>query len=390
VLGGPLEDTHFAGEAVERGYGRALPTFNGGSRGDEAVDHPGEWAIELRREKGEQLLPHVQTERRLSACEVGRCSLAARERSRRAKADGDLDDQDRFDEQRDEREEIVAQDAEPRRRQEQNVRPDCGGHRRQQARTAASVPRRDDHRCREKHEWMTGPEPVEEVLDRHGDRYGRDGDCVAAQDPELATHRFRSISAAVARVGLDEGSVRELAIIPRDRLMSEELALWHDFNVALVTAAAGLLGLLFVALSIHIRALSDRRNAELRSVARSVFLGYVVALAFGFLALLPQSLVWFGVEIFLLNLLAIVPFSAAARSGLRASGVGYSRNVTILQFLAGFGLFATALVAAIGVAVGATWALFLIASLAVIALLWGVFNTWELIFRMQGVGSPAE
>ena len=36
--------------------------------------------------------------------------------------------------------------------------------------------------------------------------------------------------------------------------MSEDLVLWHDFNVALVTAAAGLLGLLFVALSIHIRA----------------------------------------------------------------------------------------------------------------------------------------
>ena len=168
--------------------------------------------------------------------------------------------------------------------------------------------------------------------------------------------------------------------------MSEELVLWHDFNVALVTAAAGLLGLLFVALSIHIRALSDRRNAELRSVARSIFLGYVVALAFGFFALLPQSLWWFGVEIFLLNLAAVVPFAAAARSGLRASGVGYSRNVTIVQFLAGFGLFAAALVGAIGVAVGETWALYLSAGLAVIALLWGVFNTWELIFRMQNVG----
>jgi len=169
--------------------------------------------------------------------------------------------------------------------------------------------------------------------------------------------------------------------------MSEELALWHDFNVALVTAAAGLLGLLFVALSIHIRALTDRRNAELRSVARSIFLGYVVALAFGFLALVPQALRWFGVELFLLNLGAFVPFGAAARSGLRASGVGYSRNVTIIQFIAGFGLFGSALVGAIGVSVGEVWGLYLSAGLAVIALVWGVFNTWELIFRMQNVGS---
>ena len=168
--------------------------------------------------------------------------------------------------------------------------------------------------------------------------------------------------------------------------MSEELTLWHDFNVALVTAAAGLLGLLFVALSIHIRALSDRRNAELRSVARSIFLGYVVALAFGFLALLPQSLRWFGVEILLLNLAAVVPFGAAARSGLRATGVGFDRRVTVVQFIAGFGLFAMAIAGSIGVAVGSASALFVVAGIAIVALLWGVFNTWELIFRMQSVG----
>ena len=40
--------------------------------------------------------------------------------------------------------------------------------------------------------------------------------------------------------------------------------------------------------------------------------------------------------------------------------------------------------------VGETWALYLSASLAVIALLWGVFNTWELIFRMQRVGGAAD
>jgi modulator of FtsH protease len=168
--------------------------------------------------------------------------------------------------------------------------------------------------------------------------------------------------------------------------MSEELAAWHDFNVSLVAAAAALLGLLFVALSIHIRALSDARNAELRSVARSIFLGYVVALAFGFFGLLPQTLLWFGIELVVLNLAAAVPFAAAARSGLRASGIGYSRLVTVAQFAAGFGLFAVSLIAAVGVALGQPWALFLIAALAVVALLWGLFNTWELIFRMQRVG----
>jgi len=168
--------------------------------------------------------------------------------------------------------------------------------------------------------------------------------------------------------------------------MSEELVLWHDFNVALVTAAAALLGLLFVALSIHIRALSDRRNEELRAVARSIFLGYVVALAFGFLALMPQSLWALGVELIALNIAATIPFASAARSGLRPTGVGYDRRVTMIQFAAGFLLFAAALTGSIGLAVGESRALFLMAGLAVLSLLWGVFNTWELIFRMQSVG----
>jgi hypothetical protein len=169
--------------------------------------------------------------------------------------------------------------------------------------------------------------------------------------------------------------------------MSEDLGLWHDFNVALVTAAAGLLGLLFVALSIHIRTLTDQRNAELRSVARSIFLGYVVALAFGFLALMPQTLWAFGLELLVLNVAASIPFAAASRAGLRATGVGFDRRVTMLQFVAGFALFAVAITGSIGVTVGEASALYIVGGIAIVALLWGLFNTWELIFRMQNVGA---
>ncbi len=105
----------------------------------------------------------------------------------------------------------------------------------------------------------------------------------------------------------------------QDIAVSEDLVLWHDFNVALVTAAAGLLGLLFVALSIHIRTLTEKRNAELRSVARSLWA--------------------LGLELLALDVAATIPFTLAARSGLRATGVGFDRRVTILQFVAGFGLF---------------------------------------------------
>jgi hypothetical protein len=167
------------------------------------------------------------------------------------------------------------------------------------------------------------------------------------------------------------------------RPMAEELALWHDFNLSVVTASAALLGLLFVALSIHMRVLSARENAELRAVARTVFLGYVLSLGIGFLALMPQTLWAFGLELLVLILAATVPFASAARDGLHASGVGYDRRVTIVQFVAGIGLFVVSIAAAIGVAAGDARALYAIGGIAVVSLLWGVFNTWELIFRVQ-------
>jgi modulator of FtsH protease len=165
--------------------------------------------------------------------------------------------------------------------------------------------------------------------------------------------------------------------------VSEDLALWHDFNLGVVTASAALLGLLFVALSIHMRVLSADENAELRSVARTVFLGYVLSMGISFLALVPQTLWAFGVEVLGVALVATLPFAAAARSGLRARGVGYDRRVTIIQFIAGFALFAVTLAAAIALAGGEARALYVVGAIGVLSLLWGVFNTWELIFRVQ-------
>lgn len=87
-------------------------------------------------------------------------------------------------------------------------------------------------------------------------------------------------------------------------------------------------------------------------------------------------------------LAATLPFAAAARSGLRATGVGYDRKVTVLQFIAGFALFAVSIAAAIGVFVGEATALYIVAGIGVLSLIWGVFNTWELIFRVQRIDEP--
>lgn len=90
---------------------------------------------------------------------------------------------------------------------------------------------------------------------------------------------------------------------------------------------------------------------------------------------MPQSLSAFGLELIGVILAATLPFAAAARSGLRATGVGYDRRVTVLQFIAGFALFAVSIAAAIGVFVGEAGALYFVAGIGVLSLVWGVLNT---------------
>src|SRR5205823_5605615 len=61
--------------------------------------------------------------------------------------------------------------------------------------------------------------------------------------------------------------------------------------------AGSLIGLLFVAVSVHLRLLSDEHYADLRQDARAILLEYVVAMGLSLFPLIPQSLVALGQEI---------------------------------------------------------------------------------------------
>ena len=147
MFGRTLEHAYFGCEAVQGGHGlRALAPFDRRSRGNETVDHTDERPIELRGEQGEQLFPHVQTKSRLSPRKIGRGCLAARQLSGPLKPNSDLDDEDRLGQKGQQREDVVAKDAEAGGRQEQNVSADRRDHGGKKTGAAAAVPRRDDHR----------------------------------------------------------------------------------------------------------------------------------------------------------------------------------------------------------------------------------------------------
>ena len=89
------------------------------------------------------------------------------------------------------------------------------------------------------------------------------------------------------------------------------LAAWHDFAVMLGGAAAALTGLVFVAVSIQLRALAQDRLLRQRATSSVLFLFTIVAASAAIL--IPQSPRLLGVEFLALVLTSMV----ASREGLR-------------------------------------------------------------------------
>ncbi|HEX2681496.1 MAG TPA: hypothetical protein VHQ03_09410 [Candidatus Dormibacteraeota bacterium] len=79
---------------------------------------------------------------------------------------------------------------------------------------------------------------------------------------------------------------------------------WHDFFVAAASAAAALTGLLFVALSLHIRYIVS--EPTYRSMARGSLIGLVMVLILSFNLLVRQPAQWTGIELALVGGLYVI------------------------------------------------------------------------------------
>lgn len=69
---------------------------------------------------------------------------------------------------------------------------------------------------------------------------------------------------------------------------SDLVARWHDFYILSGTAAATLMGLLFVSLSLHVETLRKDPHNQLGRVARSAFTSFLIALFIALLMLAPD------------------------------------------------------------------------------------------------------
>lgn len=170
----------------------------------------------------------------------------------------------------------------------------------------------------------------------------------------------------------------------------QALQVWHDFYITAGAAAATLVGLLFVGLSIHIRAVVSHR--EVRSLAIVTLLDFVVILLVSLVILEPaeNSKETAGA----LATVAVFGLASTASpivEGLKARRVSMmDLRLLLLRFgFSAFAAFGIVMAAALFWAGDLRFALLSLLALVSLLLVIAIRNTWDLLVTLAERALPS-
>jgi len=152
--------------------------------------------------------------------------------------------------------------------------------------------------------------------------------------------------------------------------------LWHDFFLATAGAAAALAGLLFVALSLHMRYIAT--SSTYRDMARGSLIGLVMALVLSLLVLVRQPVQWLAIEAFVSALAYVVVVGGAQLITLARTGWSIPSE-SVIRSIGGYLLGLIGAATGIGMLLQTGPGLYVIAFIVVAVMLWGLWNVWTLV-----------
>jgi hypothetical protein len=163
-----------------------------------------------------------------------------------------------------------------------------------------------------------------------------------------------------------------------------DLAEWRELYVMLGGAAAALIGLLFVAVSLHVNTFAAESAAPLRALALHTLLGYLSLLLLAICLLIPQqSAGRLGLELALLSIVGLGWLPLFVARVVRHGGAWASARTAWLRTFLAWGLTMVGLIASgTGVAVSGATALDWLPLVAVALLLGAVLTSWDLLLRV--------
>jgi hypothetical protein len=163
---------------------------------------------------------------------------------------------------------------------------------------------------------------------------------------------------------------------------------WHDFYVMVGTAAATLVGLLFVSLSLNADVITGEANAGSRVLAEQTFANFLSVLLFAVLFLIPDQ----GPRGLGLPLVGIGSYGLyrtvrrlplARRTHARAWGRG-----SVARHVGGSALCYLALLAvAVSVLLGQTAGLYWLVPVMILLIVEASRNAWDLLVQLRSQGT---
>ena len=162
------------------------------------------------------------------------------------------------------------------------------------------------------------------------------------------------------------------------------LASWHDFYITMGTASASLIGLLFVALSINLDAITGGSREELRAFAEQAFLSFALVLLIAVVFLIPTNAPdSLGAAFFVLGSVGGVRMLLRAPAiwrGLRRGSLG---QMAFWRFILPAAALVGLIVSAIGFILDERSALYWLVFVIIGLLLSAARSSWDLLVRVS-------
>lgn len=169
-------------------------------------------------------------------------------------------------------------------------------------------------------------------------------------------------------------------------LFVQQVARWHDFYILSGTAAATLMGLLFVALSLHLDAMTHDGKTHLSVVARDAFVSFMIVLFLSLVLLTPEiARRPLGVALAVMGILRLAMLIPGLRHSLADDrrNPAFSRSYVLIRLIIPVGAYLTLLLAGVTLLRGnGRDGLAELMSACVLLIADGTRSAWDLMVRV--------
>lgn len=159
---------------------------------------------------------------------------------------------------------------------------------------------------------------------------------------------------------------------------------WHDFYIMIGTAAATLVGLLFVSLSLNVDVITHKENTDLRLLASQTFSSFISALMFAVLFLIPQQVpLGLGLPLLGIGGYGLYHTLSQFQETRREQARQWGRSVVARRFALPLLCFAALVIIAVSVLLGGIDGLYWLVPVMILLILAASRNAWDLLLQLR-------